>query len=296
MRWALILLLAALPAFGADMPEATRAHLKLLQDRLATMQPGKARDKIAEEVARIRREYGLDRSAGASAGSSAAQQEKARQAAQARRAEEMYREELRRRMAENEHRAARMAEIRRQQEREWARQRAEAEASDRMKKEAAAAAAKKEDFISAAHAEMRRREFVKQAEEEIKKRPLYRSQTEYERAYASHLKFAQDSVAEGGLGFVPEEARQWTDKMMREKTNDQIYSIRFRYNRALKFAKTPKAEGGPGYERGYARKVALEAAMNPGSNAVEDWIKAEKAKLSRRKPASGCRGWFGMFD
>jgi hypothetical protein len=261
------------------------------------MPPGKGRDKIFEEVARIRREYGLDHKPGPAGGTTNfTQREQARQAAEKyRRTEEMYREELRRRAAENERRAARMAEQKRQQEQAWAKERAQAEANERMKKEAAAAAAKKEDFLSAAQAEMRRREFLRQAEEEIRKRPLYRNQTEYDRAYASHLKFAQDSVAEGGLGFVPEEAREWTNKMMREKTNDEIYSLRFRYNRALKFAKTPKEEGGPGYQRAYARKMALDAAMSPDFDGVENWIRAEKAKLAKAKPA-GCRGWFRMFD
>lgn len=293
MCWAILLLLAALPALGSDIPEATRAHLKLLQDRLATMPPGKGRDKIAEEVARIRREYGLDPKPGTGSASGASAGDRARQEARARQADEMYREELRRRMAENERRAARQAELRRQAEREWAKQQAEAEANERLKKEAAA---KKDDFLSAAQAEMRRREFLKQAEEEIARRPHYRSRTEYDRDFASHLKFAQDSVAEGGLGFVPEEARQWTEKMMREKTSSQIYSLRFRYNRALKFAKTPKSEGGPGYVRAYARQVALEAAMRP-DNGVEDWIKEEKAKLAKAKARpAGCRGWFRMFD
>jgi hypothetical protein len=264
VNWARLALLVILPAIAhADsIPEATRAHLRMLEERLAVMPAGRARDKVAEEVARIRREYKMDGAAvsGAAPG--------ARREPEANRAYQNTQDNWEKR--KRDFQSAAEEELRRR------------EGDSRAWQQA------KDDFMSAAEAELRRREGAARA---------YGGKAERQRAYDSNLSFAQKPVRLGGLGYDFAEADRWVKRVMGLQSPAAIAAFRARYAKAVAFAQLPKEEGGLGYVRAYARKVAVEVAEKTSPSAVEDWIAQHRTSRSPRRSAAGtCRSWFSFFS
>lgn len=264
MKWARLALLVVLPAlaFADSIPDATLTHLRLLEERLAVMPAGRAREKVAEEVARIRREYKLD---GAAVSGAASGAEEANRAARAYQNTQDNWEKRR-----QDFQSAAEEELRRRKGDSRAWQQA------------------KDDFMGAAEAELRRREGFSRA---------YGGTAEWKRAYDSNLSFAQKPVRLGGLGYDFAEADRWVKRVMSLQSPAAIAAFRARYAKAVAFAQLPKEEGGLGFVRAYARKVAVEVAEKTSPSAVDDWISQHRSTRSSRRSATGtCRSWFSFFS
>jgi hypothetical protein len=258
LRWALFLLLVAWPVFGGEIPEATRAHLKLLQDRLATMPAGKGRDKIAEEVARIRREYGLG--AGVRASEPVRRKAEPAQGEPSRKGPNWQR-------AKDDFVSAAEEELKGRNE-AWER--------------------RKSDFVSAAEGELKHRRHFSR---------FYTRREDWQRTYEAQLAFAQKPVRQGGLGYDFAEADRWVKKVLDLQPPEAIAAFRSRYAKAVAYTQLPKEQGGLGYVRAYARKVAVEVAEKGSDSYVENWIAQNRRRTSGEHGGFGrtCREWFRSF-
>lgn len=281
MRWVLLAILLALPAWADEISDATRAHLKSLEETAARLErdgnKGKYYEKVTDEIARIRKEYRLDVAPAATQAKPGAS---AAAAAYAR--------------AEAERRARAEADARAQAARNNAR--AEERATqNKARSEASRANSQweksKRDFASAAEEELRRRQRFSR---------FYQTRGDWQYAYNSQVLFAQKPIAAGGLGFDFVQADRWAQRALELQPPAAIESFRRRYAKALAYVRSPAEQGGLGYVRAYARKVALDQAQELNDIQLDKWIAQSRERvLSQRGGFSrfkdSCRSWYKAF-
>jgi hypothetical protein len=181
---------------------------------------------------------------------------------------------------------------------------------DRAREEARAQAQGEKPAASSADWQRKKDDFTRAAEEELKRRQqakpenfsqFYANRAEWQKVYDAQMQFAQGRVAAGGLGFDFQEADAWVKGQMESIGPAQISAHRQRYAKAAFYLQAPAAKGGPGYVRGYARKLALELADKTDSE-LDKWIAQDKARRASARSSSGfarfkqsCEGWFRAF-
>lgn len=152
--------------------------------------------------------------------------------------------------------------------------------------------------------EKAKKEFVSPAEEELKGRQMfsrfYRSREEWQYAYSLQMQFAQKPLAAGGLGFDFSDADNWAKYVVTNQPPGAIEGFRRRYQKAIAYMHLPVEQGGPGYERGEARKKALELAQGSSDAQVEKWIGESRHRVLSERGGStrftnSCRSWYKAF-